>query len=127
LTNAYTYDRVFRDVGGGVKELSEGFVKVAESKDVEPSRSMKTVDVAGEKVCIINIEENYYAIGNICTHAGGPQDKRTLEGYEVKCPWHGSKFDVRTGEPTKPLARQAVPKYESGYRIIHTSKKGESH
>jgi nitrite reductase/ring-hydroxylating ferredoxin subunit len=36
----------------------------------------------------------------------------TLEGYEVECPWHGSKFDVRTGEPTKPPARQEVPKYE---------------
>jgi nitrite reductase/ring-hydroxylating ferredoxin subunit len=91
--------------------LSEGFVKVAESKDIEPS-SMKAVDVAGEKVCIINIEGNYYAIGNVCTHVGGPLDEGTLEGYEVEFPWHGSKFDVRTGEPTKPPARQAVSKYE---------------
>jgi 3-phenylpropionate/trans-cinnamate dioxygenase ferredoxin component len=91
--------------------LSEGFVKVAESKDIEPS-SMKAVDVAGEKVCIINIEGNYYAIGNVCTHVGGPLDEGTLEGHEVECPWHGSKFDVRTGEPTKPPARQAVSKYE---------------
>jgi nitrite reductase/ring-hydroxylating ferredoxin subunit len=91
--------------------LSEGFVKVAESKDIEPS-SMKAVEVAGEKACIINIEGNYYAIGNVCTHVGGPLDEGTLEGYEVECPWHGSKFDVRTGEPTKPPARQAVSKYE---------------
>ena len=91
--------------------MSEGFVKVAESKDIAPS-TMKAVDVAGEKVCIINIEGNYYAIGNVCTHVGGPLDEGTLEGYEVECPWHGSKFDVRTGEPTKPPARQAVSKYE---------------
>ena len=91
--------------------MSEGFVKVAESKDIEPS-SMKAVDVAGEKVCIINIEGNYYAIGNVCTHVGGPLDEGTLEGYEVECPWHGSQFDVRTGEPTKPPARQAVSKYQ---------------
>jgi hypothetical protein len=39
------------------------FVKTAESKDIAPS-SMKAVDVADEKVCIINIEGNYYAIGN---------------------------------------------------------------
>ena len=38
--------------------------------------------------------------------------KGTLEGYDVECPWHGSKFDVRTGKPTKPPARQAVPVYE---------------
>jgi nitrite reductase/ring-hydroxylating ferredoxin subunit len=87
--------------------LIEDFVKVAESKDMGPS-TMK----AGEKVCIINIEGNYYAIGNVCTHMGGPLNEGTLEGFEVQCPWHGSKFDVRTGEPTKPPARQAVSLYE---------------
>ena len=25
-----------------------------------------------------------------------------LDGYEIECPWHGSKFDVRTGEVTNP-------------------------
>ena len=91
--------------------MSEDFVKVAESKDIGPS-SMNVVLVAGEKVCIINIEGNFYAIGNVCTHMGGPLNEGTLEGFEVECPWHGSKFDVRTGEPTKPPARQAVSSYE---------------
>lgn len=91
--------------------MSENFVKVAEAKEIAPS-SMKAVEVEGEKVCIINTEGNYYAIGNICTHVGGPLDEGTLQGYEVECPWHGSKFDVRTGEPTKSPAVRAVPKYE---------------
>jgi nitrite reductase/ring-hydroxylating ferredoxin subunit len=91
--------------------VSEDFVKIAESKDIEPS-SMKAVDVAGEKVCIINIEGNYYAIGNVCTHMGGPLNEGTLQGFEVECPWHGSKFDVRSGQPTKPPARQPVSSYE---------------
>ena len=79
--------------------MSEDFVKVAEPKDIGPS-SMKAVDVNGEKVCNINIQGNYYAIGNVCTHMGGPLNEGTLEGFEVECPWHGSKFDIRTGEPT---------------------------
>jgi nitrite reductase/ring-hydroxylating ferredoxin subunit len=91
--------------------LSEGFVKVAETKDIQPS-NMKAVDIAGERVCIANVEGKYYALGNVCTHVGGPLDEGTLEGYEVECPWHGSKFDVRTGEPTRPPARQPVPTYE---------------
>ncbi|HET6641421.1 MAG TPA: non-heme iron oxygenase ferredoxin subunit [Nitrososphaeraceae archaeon] len=91
--------------------MNNDFVKVAETKDIQPS-TMKAVDLASERVCIVNVEGNYYAIGNVCTHVGGPLDEGTLEGYEVECPWHGSKFDVRTGEPTKPPARQAVPKYE---------------
>jgi nitrite reductase/ring-hydroxylating ferredoxin subunit len=92
-------------------ELSEDFVKVAETKDIQSS-SMKAYDLAGEKVCIVNVEGNYYAIGNVCTHVGGPLNEGTLEGYNVECPWHGSKFDIRTGEPTKPPARQPVQSYE---------------
>lgn len=92
-------------------EMSGDFVKVAESREIGPS-SMKAVEVDGEKVCVINAEGNYYAIGNVCTHVGGPLDEGTLEGFEVECPWHGSKFDIRTGEPTKPPATRAVPKYE---------------
>jgi len=91
--------------------LSGDFVRVAETKDIQPS-TMKVVDLASEAVCIVNVEGNYYAIGNVCTHVGGPLNEGTLEGYEVECPWHGSKFDVRTGEAIKPPARQAVPKYE---------------
>lgn len=91
--------------------MSVDFVKVAETKDIQPS-TMKAIDLAGERVCIVNVEGNYYAIGNVCTHVGGPLDEGTLEGYDVECPWHGSKFDVRSGAPTKPPARQAVPTYE---------------
>ena len=65
-----------------------------------------------ERICIVNFEGKYYPLGNVCTHLGGPLDEGTLEGYEVECPWHGSKFDVRTGKPTKPPARQAVPVYK---------------
>ena len=80
--------------------MSEDVVKVAEPKDIGPS-SMKAVDVNGEKVCNINIQGNYYAIGNVCTHMGGPLNEGTLEGFEVECPWHGSKFDIRTGRADK--------------------------
>jgi len=74
---------------------------------------MRAVDLEGEeRICIVNFEGKYYALGNVCTHPGGPLDEGTLEGYEVECPWHGSKFDVRTGKPTKPPARQAVPVYK---------------
>jgi nitrite reductase/ring-hydroxylating ferredoxin subunit len=91
--------------------LSEDFVKVAETKDIQPS-TMKAVEVAGEMVCVANVEGKYYAIGNVCTHVGGPLAEGTLEGYEVECPWHGSKFDVRSGEPTRPPARRPEPTYE---------------
>ena len=91
--------------------MNDAFVKIGETKEIGPS-SMKAVEVEGEKVCIINKEGNYYAIGNICTHVGGPLNEGTVEEYEVECPWHGSKFDIRNGQATKPPAVRAVPRYE---------------
>jgi nitrite reductase/ring-hydroxylating ferredoxin subunit len=91
--------------------LAEEFVKIADTKDIPPSQ-MKAVEVAGEKICVANIEGKYYAIGNVCTHVGGPLAEGTLEGYEVECPWHGSKFDVRTGEVKRSPATRSEPTYE---------------
>jgi ferredoxin-NADP reductase/nitrite reductase/ring-hydroxylating ferredoxin subunit len=91
--------------------LSEDFVKVADTKDIQPSH-MKEVQANGENICVVNIEGKYYAIGSICTHEGGPLADGKLEGCEVECPWHGSKFDVRTGEVTSPPASEPEPTYE---------------
>jgi len=91
--------------------LSEDFVKVADTKNIQPSH-MKEVHVDGENICLVNVDGKYYAIGSICTHEGGPLADGTLEGYEVECPWHGSKFDVRTGDVTNPPASEPEPSYE---------------
>jgi glycine betaine catabolism B len=89
----------------------EDYVKVAEGKDIQPS-AMKGVEVNGEKICLANVEGKYYAIGNICTHLGGPLAQGKLEGYEVQCPWHGSRFDIRTGKVVRPPALRSEPTYE---------------
>jgi ferredoxin-NADP reductase/nitrite reductase/ring-hydroxylating ferredoxin subunit len=109
--------------------LSEDFVKVANAKDIQPSQ-MKEVEVNGENICVANVEGKFYAIGSICTHEGGPLADGTLEGYEVECPWHNSKFDVRTGEVISPPASEPEPAYEvkvDGDNIlIKTQGKGRS-
>lgn len=91
--------------------MDEGFTRVADTKDITPSQ-MKEFQVNGESVCIANVEGKYYAIGSICTHEGGPLADGTLNGYEVECPWHNSKFDLRTGEVTSPPAFEPEPVYE---------------
>ena len=92
--------------------MSKGdFIKVADAKDISPSQ-MKEVEVDGQKIIIANINGKYYAIGSICTHEGGPLADGMLSGYEVECPWHGSKFDLRTGQVTDPPANEPEPAYE---------------
>jgi glycine betaine catabolism B len=106
--------------------LSQDFVKVANTSDVLPS-DKKEFEVEGQKICIINIDGRYYAIGSICTHEGGPLADGTLSGYEIECPWHGSKFDIRTGEVTSPPANEPEPAYEvkvDGNNIL-VRKKGK--
>ena len=87
------------------------FVKVAETKDIQPSKII-AIDVDGEKVCVANVEGKYYAIGNVCTHMGGPLAEGKLEGNVVQCPWHGSRFDITTGKVLRPPAMREEPTYE---------------
>ena len=89
----------------------KGFVKVAEINEIKPSQ-MKEVDVDDQKILIANVNGEYFAIGSICTHEGGPLADGTLQDYEVECPWHGSKFDIRTGNVTNPPADEPEPSYE---------------
>jgi glycine betaine catabolism B len=91
--------------------LSQDFVNVADTQDIQPSQ-MKEVEVNGEKICLANVEGKYYAIGNVCTHLGGPLAQGKLEGHEVQCPWHGSRFDIRTGRVARPPAIRSEPTYE---------------
>ena len=91
--------------------MSEDYVKAADTKDIQPSQ-MKEVEVNGEKICLANVEGKYYAIGNVCTHLGGPLAHGKLEGHEVQCPWHGSRFDIRNGRVARPPAMRSEPTYE---------------
>ncbi|MCP8304192.1 MAG: non-heme iron oxygenase ferredoxin subunit [archaeon] len=73
------------------------FVKVAETSEI-PMGKMKKVKLEEKEILIANVDGNYYAIENRCTHAGGDLSKGALDGRIVTCPRHGSRFDVTTGK-----------------------------
>jgi nitrite reductase (NADH) small subunit/3-phenylpropionate/trans-cinnamate dioxygenase ferredoxin subunit len=88
------------------------FVSVGKVGDVLPGQ-VKQIELGNEtKVCLANVDGTFYAIGGECTHQGGPLGDGELDGTVVTCPWHGSKFDVTSGEVVGPPARQDEPKYE---------------
>ena len=92
----------------------DDFVTVAKTSDLAEDETM-LVEVGDERIVLSNIGGMYYAIGEVCTHAEGPLSEGAVEEGEVECPWHGSRFDLRTGEATSPPADEAVPRY--GVRI----------
>jgi len=79
--------------GGGRLE----FVKVAETSEIPVGKS-KVVTIQGKEILVTNINGNYYAIGNKCTHAGADLSKGPLEGSIITCPRHKARFDVTTGK-----------------------------
>lgn len=84
------------------------FVKVATTDEVAPGE-MKMVEVEGEEVLLVNLDGEFYALSNICTHAEGPLAEGYLEEDEVECPWHGSRFNVRTGAIVSSPAVEPQP------------------
>ena len=87
------------------------FVRVASTGDI-PEGKMKKVMVDSQQVLVSNVKGKYYAIGNVCTHMGGPLDQGALNGQEVQCPWHGSHFDVTNGQVKRGPAARPEPIYD---------------
>lgn len=53
---------------------------------------------------LFNVDGTFFALDNTYTHRGGPLAEGEISGHEVTCPWHGARFDVRTGEVVGPPA-----------------------
>jgi glycine betaine catabolism B len=73
------------------------FQKVANIKDFKEGGLLR-VDVEGKPIVLAKIQGNVYAMDAVCSHEGGPLEDGSLEGYELKCPWHYALFDVRNAK-----------------------------
>ena len=88
-------------------------VKVLKTDEV-PTGSAKRVDIDGHRLCVVHIADDWYVIGDECSHA----DYSLSEGdvwedeREIECPKHGSTFSLLSGEPQTLPATQPVPVYE---------------
>jgi 3-phenylpropionate/trans-cinnamate dioxygenase ferredoxin subunit len=83
------------------------WVDVAKAEEFPPGTSV-TVDLEDRVVAVFNVEGEFYAIEDLCTHDGGDLASGELEGDEIVCPRHGARFSVRTGEVLAPPAYEDV-------------------
>ncbi len=88
----------------------DDFVSVAKTTDLSDGEIM-LVEVGDERIALSRIDGSFYAIGEVCPHAEGPLSEGIVDDEEVECPWHGSRFNVKTGEVTSPPAGEAVARY----------------
>jgi nitrite reductase/ring-hydroxylating ferredoxin subunit len=75
------------------------FVRVAGVGDLEDG-AMMLVTPEDQEIVLARVGDEYYAVDALCTHAYGMLDQGELEGYELECPIHAGRFDVRTGKAT---------------------------
>lgn len=82
--------------------------------DIEPGTARR-VEVEGHAVALIRIDDDVYAIGDVCSHAEVSLSGGEVwdEELEIECPKHGSTFSLTTGEPQTLPATQPVPVYEA--------------
>lgn len=79
------------------------WITVANAGELAPGQ-WRTLDVDGTAVVVFNLDGEYYAIEDVCTHDGGQLTGGTVEGDQIVCPRHGARFCVRTGAALTPPA-----------------------
>ncbi|HEX2773323.1 MAG TPA: non-heme iron oxygenase ferredoxin subunit [Micromonosporaceae bacterium] len=86
-------------------------IRICSTEDV-PKGTTISADVEGTQVAIVHAEDgNFYAVYDECSHAAIPLSEGEVDGCTLECWLHGSRFDLRTGEPTGLPATEPVPVY----------------
>lgn len=77
--------------------------------DSDPLR----VELDDTDVAVVRVGEQIFAIEDLCSHAEVPLSEGSVEDCTIECSLHGSRFNLRTGEPSGPPASRPVPVYHT--------------
>lgn len=87
-----------------VAEFGAGQTRVVEHDDI--------------RIAVFNLNGEYFAMEDVCSHDGSPllgcglEPEELLDGEEIICPRHGARFSIRTGEALTPPAYEPVSTFE---------------
>lgn len=90
--------------------MSNAFVSLARTIDLKPG-NLRCVRIQGRRILLANVEGRFYATDDTCTHEDASLSLGVLKGEWVKCPLHGSRFNVRTGEVMEEPAEEPLKTY----------------
>jgi ferredoxin-thioredoxin reductase catalytic chain len=98
------------DLLGVIEEPEPGApveVPVARFEDLADG-SVRRVKIGKRDLAIARVADDVFALSNLCRHAFGPLSDGFVDGYTLTCPWHGWRYDVRTGVTDHPDADVAT-------------------
>ncbi|HNE88638.1 MAG: non-heme iron oxygenase ferredoxin subunit [Candidatus Nanopelagicales bacterium] len=78
--------------------------------DLRPNQPRRVV-IDGVPVSLVRVGDEVFAVGDVCSHAEVSLSEGEVSGCQIECWLHGSRFDLRTGEPSGPPAFEPVPVY----------------
>jgi 3-phenylpropionate/trans-cinnamate dioxygenase ferredoxin subunit len=108
--------------------MTQGFIEAGKAGELAPG-AMKRIDVRGRRILLANVDGRLCAADDTCTHEEASLSTGVLQGELVKCPLHGSRFNVRTGEALEEPAEENLRTYPvrlEGERILIGLPEGET-
>lgn len=96
--------------------MDDNFVTVGKVADV-PAGEARVVTAGGKRYALCNVDGQFYAIDDTCTHDDGPLGSGKLDGFAIECPRHGARFDVRDGRVLQMPAAVPVQSYPT--RVVN--------
>ncbi len=94
-----------------VDPATADYIAVATTDEL-PNGARKLLEIDGKPIAVFNIAGAYYAVADVCSHDDGPVAEGDLvSDYEIECPRHGARFDVRTGKVLSFPAIVGIPAY----------------
>ena len=77
-----------------------GKIIVGKKGDIAPGKMIKS-SIDGREILIANIDGEYFATDDSCTHSGSSLSEGKLDGCTITCGWHAAQFDCKTGKLVK--------------------------
>ena len=77
--------------------VSMGKILAGKTSEIPPGKMLK-VSLNGKDILVANVDGNFFAMDDTCTHQGASLSEGSLEGSTVTCPWHGSTWDCKSGK-----------------------------
>ncbi len=79
------------------------WIDVCRTDELKPGEH-RVVDLDGTEVAVFNLDGEFHAIEDVCTHDGAEIASGTLDQDVIVCPRHGARFCIRTGQVLSPPA-----------------------
>lgn len=93
-----------------ISSVTNALIQAVKVHDLPPGR-MTCVDIGGRRILVANVDGVFYATDDTCTHEEASLSSGSLKDDLVKCPLHGSRFSLRTGEPIEDPAQEPLRCY----------------